>query len=124
MDWLNHVELYFNKNSNNNTTQFKKNRASFEEFYKQYKQYEQNGNSTKALCKSEIKATLVLADMDEDLLDEILKWDGKICLSQKFSSPLDLLQCTNYKVNNYIYFVINKGTTYNNKSILYYVYFK
>ena len=101
LDWLTFIELSFKLHKNSNKTpEFKDNLAKFEDFYKQYKQYKQyaqNGNSTKTFFQYEIKATLVLADMDEALLDEILKWDGKICLNQQFNSPSDLLQCTNYK---------------------------
>ena len=117
-------------NIRDNKLKFQDNYDTFKVFYNKYINfYNTNCKENNAWAnESHIKAAAVVEDVDEELCNWILEcnkkrlWDPAD--STQFDSISGLLQCTNYKVNNYIYFVINKGTTYNNKSILYYVYFK
>lgn len=94
-NWLMHVNRYFelHKNSNKNN-EFIKDLASFEDFYNRYNKSEDMPQ--RLLYKHEIKGTLLLEDMDEDFLDEILKWKQPVCLNEQFNTPLDLLKCTDY----------------------------
>jgi len=96
-DWLIHVNRYFKfelHNPSNKNDEFIKNLNSFKCFYDRYNKSEDMPQ--RLLDKHQIKGTLVFEDMDEDFLDEILNWKQLVCLNEQFTTPLDLLKCTDY----------------------------